>query len=124
MNARVENATREDHLPSFAMRVRTVSRQLLLSQEEMGRLLETSQRTVSRWAAGNVTPPRLTKERLLELAYVSDKLSKVLRPEDANLWLYSPNELLGDESPAELIRRREFRKVLALIEALAEGVVF
>jgi hypothetical protein len=47
----------------------------------------------------------------------------VLRPEDANLWIFSPNELLDGDSPAERIERGDFKSVLAVIEALAEGVI-
>ena len=78
---------------------------------------------MSRWAAGEAAPQKNAKQRLLELGYIGEQLFKVMKPEDANLWLFSPNRLLKGETPAELIRRGEFRRVLALIEALSEGVV-
>jgi hypothetical protein len=108
---------------AIAGRVSVLSRQLDLTQGELGDLLRASQRSVSRWASGDATPQRESKVRLLELAYIADQLGKLVKPEDANLWLYSPNKLLKGESPAELIRRGEFRKVLGLVEALSEGVI-
>jgi len=65
----------------------------------------------------------MTRQRLLELVYVGEQLSRVLRPEDANLWIFSRNPLLDGDTPAERIERGDFRAVLAVIEALAEGVV-
>ena len=108
---------------AIATRVRSVSRQLELTQDELGRLLNSSPRTVSRWATGDVSPHSATKQRLLELGYIAEQLSRVMQPQDANLWLFAPNRLLKGEPPADLIRQGEFRKVLGLIEALAEGVV-
>ncbi len=65
----------------------------------------------------------MARRRLLELVYVSDQLSKVLRPDDANLWIFSRNSLLDGDTPAERIERGDFSSVLDVIEALAEGVV-
>jgi hypothetical protein len=89
----------------------------------VGKLVQASPRAVSRWKTGESVPQKLTRKRLLELGYVGDQLSKVLRPEDANLWIFSRNELLGNDTPAERIERGDFESVLAVIEALAEGVV-
>jgi len=100
-----------------------LSETLSLTQEEMGELLGTSRRAVSRWRAGESRPQRVAKRRLLELAYIGEQLSNVMRREDANLWLFSPNALLGGDSPADRIPKGDYRSVLALIEALADGVV-
>ncbi len=89
----------------------------------MGKLLKASPRAVSRWRTGESVPQRMTRQRLLELVYIGEQLSKVLKPEDANLWIFSRNDLLGGDSPAQRIERGDFKSVLALIEALAEGVV-
>jgi hypothetical protein len=39
------------------------------------------------------------------------------------LWIFSPNQLLSGDTPAERITTGDFKTVLALIDALAEGVV-
>lgn len=103
--------------------VKNISHLLLLSQEEVGSIVGTSARTVSRWSTGEVEPQRSARDRLLELVYVGEHVSKVLEPESVNLWLFSPNELLAADTPAERIRKGDFRSVLALIEAPADGVV-
>jgi transcriptional regulator with XRE-family HTH domain len=108
---------------AIANRVHAVSKRLSLSQDELADLVGASPRAVSRWSSGETSPQRMTKQRLLELVYVGDQLAKVLQPEDANLWIFSRNQLLHGESPAERIREGDFQSVLALIDALADGVV-
>jgi uncharacterized protein (DUF2384 family) len=46
-----------------------------------------------------------------------------MKPEDANLWLVTPNRLLDGSTPAELVQQQEVRMVQGLIDALADGVV-
>ena len=108
---------------AIASRVRSLSRTLALTQEDMGRLLKASPRAVNRWRTGESVPQKLTKQRLLELVYIGEQLAKVLKPDDANLWIFSRNDLLDGDTPAERIERGDFRSVLAVIEALSEGVV-
>lgn len=108
---------------AIAARVNALSRTLSLTHDEVGKLLNASPRAVSRWRKGESVPQKLTKQRLLELVYVGEQLSKVLRTEDANLWIFSPNELLGGDTPAQRLEQGDFRSVLAVIDALAEGVV-
>ena len=61
--------------------------------------------------------------KLGELAYVADELRDVLRPEDANLWICGPNRLLDGDTPAHRISAGDFRSVVGVIEALADGIV-
>jgi hypothetical protein len=93
-----------------------------LSNEEVGYLVGTSARSVSRWSSGEVTPHRPTQYRLLELAFVAEAIGKVLRPEYARVWLYQPNPYLDGDTPAQRISSGEFRSVLGLIKALDDGV--
>lgn len=108
---------------AIASKVKDISQLLLLSQDEVGSIVGTSARTVARWSAGDAEPQRTARDRLFELVFIGEQISKVLNPEAANLWIFSPNELLGADTPAERIRSGDFRSVLALIEALADGVV-
>lgn len=115
---------KEEHVPTrIASKVNSIAESLSLSQEDLAAIVGSSARTVSRWASGDTTPQRLPKERLLQLDAVAEVLGGVLRPEAANIWLSSPNRLLDWDTPAERISRGGFRDVLALIEALAEGIV-
>jgi hypothetical protein len=49
-------------------------------------------------------------------------LRRVLREEPARLWIRSPNADLDYEKPLDLIERGEYRRVIGVILALAEGV--
>jgi transcriptional regulator with XRE-family HTH domain len=107
----------------LAMKVAETTRNLSLTHEELAAIAGTSTRSVARYLAGEVIPHRLTRQRLLELAYVAEQLTTVLRPDAANLWLHSPNRLLDHDTPAAKIQQGDYRRVLALIEALADGIV-
>lgn len=104
-------------------RVRELEDRAELSHGEVARIIDTSARTVGRWAAGESAPQRDAQQRLLELAYVAEQLAEVVEPGERNLWLFSPNRLLEHDTPAERIAAGDYRTVLALIEALADGIV-
>jgi uncharacterized protein (DUF2384 family) len=50
------------------------------------------------------------------------ELSKVLVADAAEAWLFAPNPLLDFERPADLVQRSEYKRVLAAIEGLEDGV--
>lgn len=94
-----------------------------LTQEQVGAIVAASARSVARWQAGDAVPQTLSKQRLIELAYVADAVTAVLPREKANLWMFTPNRLLSHDTPADRVRDGQYRDVLALVEALADGVV-
>lgn len=94
----------------------------IVDAPDVARVLGTSVRSVSRWAAAGSMPRRDTEERLLELKAVVDALAKVLRDEPARLWLRSPLPDLGYEKPVDLIEQGQYRRVIGAILALAEGI--
>lgn len=94
-----------------------------LTQEEVGSIVDASPRSVARWQTGSVVPQRLNKQRLIELAYVADAVTQVMPRENANSWMFTPNRALNHDTPADRVRNGQYRDVLALVEALADGVV-
>lgn len=108
---------------ALAHRVTDLIGTLGLTQDEIGRIVDASGRSVARWSSGEVVPQRLNRQRLIELAYVAEAVTKVLPREHANLWMFTPNQLLEHDSPADRIRVGGYRDVLDLIEAIADGVV-
>lgn len=96
---------------------------LHLSHDEVGEIVDASGRSVARWASGDVVPHRLNKQRLIELAYVAEAVKGVIPADRANLWMFTPNRLLDHDKPADRIRQGDYRSVLAVIEAIADGVV-
>lgn len=108
---------------ALAHKVTDLISALGLTQEEIGRIIDASPRSVARWTHGQVVPQKLNKQRLLELAYVAEAVTAVLPADEANLWMFTPNRLLGHDSPATCIHDGRYKDVLDLIEALADGVV-
>ena len=107
---------------ALASTVSSAIERLGLTYEEVGDIVDASARSVARWTSGQVVPQRLNKQRLIELAYVADALAEVLPRDQANVWMFSPNRLLAHAKPADLVRDGEYQRVLALIDAMAEGI--
>jgi len=82
----------------------------------------TNPRTVARWLSEESEPRTEARRRLLEILAVLESLSAVLHPQAAHDWLYSPNPLVEHRKPVELLEAGDWRTVLGLIDALAEGV--
>ncbi|MCY3892034.1 MAG: hypothetical protein OXF65_01940 [Acidimicrobiaceae bacterium] len=106
----------------IAERVRVLQESTRLTQDDIGRVVGTSARTVARWNGGGSAPQRAARQRLLELAYVAEQAAAVIQPADLPLWLFAPNRLLDHDSPADRIAAGDYRSVVALIDALAEGI--
>ena len=94
-----------------------------LTLEDIGRIVDASPRSVARWQSGDVVPQRLNRQRLIELAYVAEAVTAVLPRDEANLWIFTPSRALGHDTPADRIKSGDYRTVLSLIEAIADGVV-
>jgi putative toxin-antitoxin system antitoxin component (TIGR02293 family) len=94
----------------------------VVDQAELARMLETTPRTVSRWMSRRSNPRPDSRERLLEVLAVVERLSDTLRPQAAHDWLFTPNAELEHHKPVDLLREGDYRPVLGLIDAMAEGV--
>lgn len=105
----------------LAERLEEVASKTELDQADLARVVAASPRTVARWFRGTSPRPE-TRERLLEVLAVLERLSGVLKGDAAHDWLFTPNPLLDHYKPVDLIRRGEFRRVLGAIDLLAEGV--
>lgn len=106
----------------LAIRLEEAASSTALDPADIARVLETNPRTVARWMKDVSTPRREARERLLEVIAVLERLSGVLRPEAAHDWLFTPNPDLDNHKPVELLQRGDFRTVLGITDALAEGV--
>lgn len=103
--------------------VQTITETGPLGTGDIARLLATTERTVQRWAAGTSSPRRETLDHLLEVKAVLDLAQEVLPDYDTRaFWLRSPNSALSWEKPLDLIRDRRYKRVMAALSALGEGV--
>lgn len=109
-------------MSSVTARLESVIEGSELGYRDVARIVDASPRSVARWATTDTEPRRPSRERLLEFFAVMERLGAVVRPTAAHDWLYTPNPTVDNEKPADLLRRGEYRRVLAIIDALGEGV--
>ena len=89
---------------------------------EVANLLGTRPETVSRWNQGRAYPHASTEKTLLELEYIVDQLSDFYTPNEARLWMFSPQKQLEGKAPAELIREGRIDEVLRFVNQLRDAV--
>ena len=94
----------------------------VLDTVDLARITKTDPRSVSRWRSETATPRRAAEDVLLELRAVVDLARTVMNDDAARFWLRSPNRDLRYRKPLELIAEGEYRRVVDLLLALAEGV--
>ena len=106
----------------LAGRLELASVQAELDQGDLARVLDTNPRTVARWLHRQASPRPESRERVLELLAVLERLSGVVQAQAAHDWLFTPNATLDHHKPVDLLRGGEYRRVLGAIDAMAEGV--
>lgn len=107
---------------TLARRLRGATEKTDLDQADLAGLVGANPRTVARWFTEETEPRTDARRKLLEILAVLESLSSVLEPRAAHDWLYSPNTLIEHRKPIELLEAGDWRTVLGLIDALAEGV--
>ena len=93
-----------------------------LDATDVGRILDKDPKTVTRWIRSDHEPRWETLEQVLALNVILERLADVIEPDAAQEWLFTPVPVLDYRRPADLVRSGDFRPVLALIDALGEGV--
>lgn len=107
---------------TLASRLRHAAETVELDELRIARIIDADPHLVARWWQQDLEPDAEARERLLEVIAVLERLSAVLRPQAAHDWLFTPNSLLDHHKPVDLLQQGEYRRVLGLIDALAEGV--
>lgn len=105
-------------MSAITLRLDRIQNQGGISGREVAQLLQTTPQTVSRWRQGRVSPQPRALERLLKLDWLADQLGAVYAPEEARLWLFSPNAELDGMRPADLIADERIEEVLAIIDRM------
>lgn len=88
----------------------------------IARILNRDPKTVARWLRSEADPRWESRELLLALDVVLEKLAQVIEPEAAQDWLFTPVPAFDYRRPADLLRDGDYRPVLAAIDAIGEGV--
>src|SRR6266404_64515 len=95
-----------------------------ITANDVAKLLDTTPETISRWKGGKTQPQQRLLEHLLHLEFLMDELSELYRPEEAKIWLYSPNKMLKGRRPVDLIAQGDDAsrdEVLRVISHLKDG---
>ena len=88
---------------------------------EIAQLMDTTPETVSRWNTGKIEPQPGRLEKLLMLEWMIDELAEFFAPDEARLWLFSPNRMLEGSRPVDHIQKGQIDEVRALIAQLRDG---
>jgi uncharacterized protein (DUF2384 family) len=106
-----------------------IARKLSVIQEkgamrsiDVANLLRARPETVSRWNQGKAFPRPDAEKLLLALEFVIDQLSDIYEPQEARMWLYSPQRLLKNRSPAELFQEGRAQEVITVVNQLRDSV--
>lgn len=92
-----------------------------ISFRDVAQLMNTTAETVSRWRMGRAEPQPAKFKKLATLAWLAEQLSEFYEPEQAKLWLFTPQRLLGGARPADRIEEDRLEDVIALIKQLQDG---
>jgi transcriptional regulator with XRE-family HTH domain len=89
-----------------------------LSDRQIATATGAKPSTVRDWLTGRSVPSGTRAERLVELAEMADRLSRIMDTGYIPVWLNRPIEALDDDKPVEVLARGEYRRVAELIAQL------
>lgn len=96
-------------------------RQRGLRHSDIAAVAQTTERTVSNWAAGR-TAAGPNEARLRELHYLTEELAGTLDRHGPGQWLRSPNRLLSGKRPLDVLAETGgYERVLNTVNAYLEG---
>jgi transcriptional regulator with XRE-family HTH domain len=94
-----------------------------LSASDVARVVGVADRQVRNWSSGASAPRGGTRDKLLELHYVTRQLRDVYTREGAEIWLHGRKKSLGAQRPIDLLAEGRFDEVLDAIERLSAGAM-
>ena len=99
--------------------------ELFVSQEQFGRLLRVSSRSVARWEKERKAPVKYeTLERLAQLKKIATIGRKVYTPEGLNEFLSTPLSVFEGKTGYDMIFLNENEAVISALAADYEGMGF
>src|SRR3954447_19217723 len=107
---------------AIARKLSVIQEKVAMRSVDVANLLKARPETVSRWNQGKAFPRPEAERQLLALEFIIDQLSDIYEPQEARLWLYAPQRLLANRSPAELIQEGRAQEVIALTNQLRDSV--
>jgi uncharacterized protein (DUF2384 family) len=105
----------------------SLSSWLGMTREEVAQATGRSVRTVSRWrleAADHAEARGDAAVALRQLGRLRYLLEDLVGESESRRWLRTPNKAFAGEAPIDLLTTRRLDKVVAVLEALADGGVY
>lgn len=101
-----------------------VQKELEMSQEDLARVLDVSARNFTRWLSGQVeNPGEAHLQNLQEIEAIVDEARKALKSELVAVWFRTPNPILADLRPRDLLSSRSGQaRVRALLGSIRWGL--
>ena len=101
-----------------------LQKNLNLSQEDLARVLGVSARNLARWLNGDVdNPGEAHLQNLQEVEQIVEEAGKALAAGAAPVWFRTPNAVLADLRPLDLLSSRPGqRRVKALLGKIRWGI--
>jgi uncharacterized protein (DUF2384 family) len=107
---------------AIARKLSAIQEKGAMRSVDVANLLNARPETVSRWNQGKAFPRPDAEKMLLQLEFIIDQLSDLYEPQEARLWLYSPQRLLDNLSPADLIQAGRSQEVVTVVNQLRDSV--
>ncbi len=110
-------------LPAVSTTIQFIRGTLMLSQEDLARVLGLSVRTVVRWEKEGAGPPPLEQERLFLIRELIEIAKDIMEPEDVASWFSKPKEALSGRRPLDLLSTfRGIQSVRGIMEKARWGI--
>lgn len=107
---------------AVARKLESIRSKGAMKHTDVANILGTRPETVSRWNQGRAYPQSNAEKTLLELEFIVDQLSDFYEPNEARMWIFSPQRQLGGASPAALIKEGKIDEVRRLVNQLRDAV--
>ena len=104
--------------------IQNLRKHLELSQEEVAFILGVTITTISRWSTNKTTEPdTIHQNRIDALKNLLQEAQEVIRPDAISWWFKTPNAVLNDLRPLDLLRSPSgFKKVKEVLFAMRWGL--
>lgn len=107
---------------AIARKIESIEEKGNMRSRDVANILGIRPETVTRWNKGKAFPRAEAERVLLDLEYIVDQLSDFYEPNEARVWLFSRQRVLGGETPVQLIQKGETNRVIAILDQLRDGV--
>ncbi len=107
--------------PAYADEVARLREVGHLSYADIAAATGVQRSTVGAWLRRQRRPSGIRAQRVVELSSIVERLAYVIQPSYVPVWLRKPLAALDDETPIDLIRQGDYRRVAKLIGQLEIG---